>query len=84
MLLLEHAVLTLELLQSADLPHWSRLRSFRFRIRGLRAKASLSELLAPSREHVRVDVQRLSNYLDLNPRAITQLHGRALELETVT
>jgi hypothetical protein len=84
MLLLQHAVFTLELLQSADLPCGSRLRSLLFRIRGLRAKASLSELLPPSREHVRVDVQRLGNGLDLNPRTITQLHCRPLELEAIT
>src|SRR5262245_11087253 len=83
MLLLEHAVFTLELLQSPNLPHRSRLRSLLFRIRGLRAKTSFSELLAPSRKHVRVDVQRLGNCLDLNPGTIAQLHCRALELKAV-
>src|SRR5262245_53507093 len=84
MLLLQHAVFTLELLQSPDLPHWRRLRSLRLRIRGFRAKSSLTERLPPSRQHVRVDVQCLGNGLDLNPRTVTQLHGRAHELEAIT
>src|SRR5512145_311749 len=83
MLLLQESMLALQLLQSPDLALTWRLASPGFRLEAPRPKASFTELLPPTREHERVNVECISDRFHLDPRPMTELHRRALELNPV-
>jgi len=78
-LLLEHCVLALELLQPREL---TRLRRRRHRRRRT-AEPALAGVLPPLREHEGVDRERRGNRLHLDPRLLTQPDGCAFELMAV-
>jgi len=83
MLLLKKSVLTLQLLQPLyRTGAWSSA-SRGFRPEALGSETSLSELVSPSGQHVGMDVQRLGDRLYLHPWPMTELHRRALELDSV-
>src|SRR5262245_40652000 len=83
MLLLQQPVLALQLLQPADLSNARSLRPSWRHLRDPRPQTPFTKLLTPLRQHERVDVERLGHRLDLNPRSMTQLHRRSLELHSV-
>jgi len=47
------------------------------------AQDTLAHLFAPAREHERVDVQSVSDLLNLDPGKFAQANGAELELEAV-
>ncbi len=83
MLLLQESVLALQLLQSLDLTFARHLASPRFGLQAPGSEASLTELLPPAGKHERVDVERIGHGLHLDPGPMTELHRRALELDSV-
>src|SRR5215471_5036378 len=76
-------MLALQLLQSPDLAGAWSSRSAPSRFGGLRSQAPFPKLLPPARQHERVDVEGLGDGFHLNAWSVTQLHGRALELDPV-
>src|ERR1041385_5931811 len=83
MLLLQESMLALQLLQAPDLTFTWRLASARFRLEAPRSKASFTELLPPTGKHERVNVECIGDRFHLDPRPMTELHRRALELNPV-
>jgi len=73
----------LQLLEPLDLALTWSFASTGFRLEAPRSEASLSELFPPAGEHERVDVERIGHGLHLDPRPMTELHRRPLELDSV-
>jgi hypothetical protein len=79
MLLLQERVCLLERLQLRDLARGAG----RWRLPCPPSQSPVARILAPLREHERVDRQRGGDGLDLNPRLLTESDRRQLELITV-
>ena len=80
MLLLEQCVTLLEL---GELPKLHGELTIELDLGRLAAQDAVAHLLAPAREHERVDVQGLGDLLDLDPGKLAQANRAELELETV-
>ena len=73
----------LQLLQSPNLPHEPRFGCPWCRPEGREPEPALPKLLPPARQHERVNVERLGDRLHVDPRAVTELDGRAFERHAV-
>src|SRR4249919_3588324 len=82
MLLLELLMRALQGLQSPNLALEPSFRCPFLRRRRAR-EPPFAEFLPPPRQHERVNIQRFSDRLDLNPRSPTQEHRGALERHPV-
>src|SRR5512145_2196 len=83
MLLLQESMFALQFQQSPDLTFTWHLASPGLRLETPRSKASFTELLPPTGEHERVNVECIGDRFHLDPRPMTELHRRALELNPV-
>src|SRR5512134_2157038 len=80
MLLFEQGVATLQFSQLHEFGHKPRAQHD---LLGLRPQPPLAVLLAPAREHERMDIQGLRNVLHLNSRQPAELYRTDLELSAV-
>jgi hypothetical protein len=83
MLLLQQPMLALQLLQPLDLAFTRSFARTGLRLEAPWSETSLTELLPPTGKHERVDVECLGHGLHLDPGPMTELHRRALELDSV-
>ena len=80
MLLLEQCVAAL---QFGELPQLHGEAAIELDLGRLAAQDAFAHLLAPAREHERMDVQGLGDLLDLDAGELAQANGAELELKTV-
>jgi hypothetical protein len=79
-LLLEQCVALLEI---GELPQLHGELAIELDLGRLAAQSAFAYLLAPAREHERVDVEGLGDLLDLDTGKLAQANGAELELQTV-